>query len=297
VSAVVLLHPDRVKRERLAKALRARGLPVLDAVSVEEGLDVSDGVPVRYVVVETSILLTESYAIETRFSLRNVGGAAVQVVALTHVAAAKEVANFQKHGAILLPQPPDNVDMLALVLGASPEALVPNAPTVEAGLLNPPPERLEDDNAGAGSAEAPKKTDGDTPLVLIIDDDELIRELVGDILLAVGYRVHPVASAMAAIRYMQRQGGVDIIVSDINMPVFDGYELKDMLDYARSSTEEGLRIPFVIITGEDTPEKYALAIRLGASGFVPKPIKSIKGFCRLIRASWERAHVDAKRDR
>lgn len=296
MSAVVLLHPDRVKRERLAKALRARGLPVLDAVSVEEGLEVADGVPVRYVVVETSILLTETYAIETRFSLRNVGGTAVQVVALTHVAAAKEVADFQKHGAILLPQGPENVDMLALVLGASPEALVPGAPTVESSLLNPPPERLESD-AGAGPTAAPKKPDGETPLVLIIDDDEFIRVLVSDMLLGVGYRVHAVASAMAAVRYLERHGGVDIMVSDINMPVFDGYELKDMLDYARSATEDGLRIPFVVITGEDTPEKYALAIRLGASGFVPKPIKSVKGFCRLIRASWERALDDANKNR
>jgi CheY-like chemotaxis protein len=296
VSAVVLLHPDRVKRERLAKALRARGLPVLDAVSVEEGLDVSEGVPVRYVVVETSILLTETYAIETRFSLRNVGGTAVQVVALTHVAAAKEVADFQKHGAILLPQGPENVDMLALVLGASPEALVPNAPTVESSLLNPPPERLESD-AGAGPTAAPTKADGEAPLVLIIDDDEFIRELVEDMLAAVGYRTHTVASAMAAVRYLQREGGVDIMVSDINMPVFDGYELKDMLDVARSVTEAGLRIPFVVITGEDTPEKYALAIRLGASGFVPKPIKSVKGFRRLIRASWERALDDAQKNR
>jgi CheY-like chemotaxis protein len=95
---------------------------------------------------------------------------------------------------------------------------------------------------------------------------------------------------------MQRQGGVDIMVSDINMPVFDGYELKDMIDYAKAKGGDGsLRIPFIVITGEDTPEKYALAIRLGASGFVPKPIKSIKGFCRLIRASYERAVDDARR--
>lgn len=294
MSAVVLLHPDRVKRERLAKALRARGLPILDAVSVEEGLEVAEGVPIRYVLVETSILLTETYAIETRFSLRNVGAAAVTVVALTHVAAMKEVSSFQKHGAILLPQPPENIDMLALLLGASPEALVPGAPTVEPSMLNAPPERLESE--GKGSVNAPLKPDGTAPLCLVIDDDALIRELVVDILNGVGYRTHAVASAMAAIRFMQRHGGVDIMVSDINMPVFDGYELKDMLDYAHSSAPEGaVRIPFIVVTGEDTPEKYALAIRLGASGFVPKPIKSMKGFCRLIRASYERAVDDASR--
>ena len=34
------------------------------------------------------------------------------------VAAMKEVSSFHKHGAILLPQPPENIDMLALLLGA-----------------------------------------------------------------------------------------------------------------------------------------------------------------------------------
>ena len=294
MSAVVLLHPDRVVRGRLASALRARGLGVLDAVSVEEGLDVADGVLVRFVLVDPRILLAESFAIETRFSLRNIGGAPVQVVALTHVAAAKEVADFQRHGAMLLPQPPEDVDMLALVLGASPLAVeVPGLPEMPPPMMNPPPQRLEDE--GEGEVRAPVKPDGETPLVLMIDDDAFIRELVSDILGANGYRVHTVASAMAAIRFMEREGGVDIMVSDVNMPVFDGYELKDMCDYAAARADGGLRIPFIVITGEDTPEKYALAIRLGASGFVPKPIQSVKGFCRLVRASWERALEDARK--
>ena len=107
-------------------------------------------------------------------------------------------------------------------------------------------------------------------------------------LAARGYHVHSCSSVAAALRYIQRKNVIDLILSDINMPIFDGFELKWMLD--NEARLAGFApVPFLAVSAEDTPEKYSLALRLGAVALVPKPVKDLKRFCRLVRGTLERA--------
>ncbi|HVO31709.1 MAG TPA: hypothetical protein VMV18_13275, partial [bacterium] len=115
MGAVLLIHLDRVVRERIEDALKARGLSVLSSVDVESALELAEKAKVTAVLVDPRILVKEPYDISARFASR--AGGQVRIIALTHVAGALEAQAFQRHGASLLIAPLESLDLLALYLG------------------------------------------------------------------------------------------------------------------------------------------------------------------------------------
>ena len=79
--------------------------------------------------------------------------------------------------------------------------------------------------------------------ILVIDDDDNIRELLRLHLSAAGYAVHVAADAIAA-GYLVLRSPPDLIISDINMPHMDGFEFLAAL---RADTTLP-RIPVILLT-------------------------------------------------
>jgi len=94
------------------------------------------------------------------------------------------------------------------------------------------------------------------PLVLIVDDDEQIRRLVGLALAQEPYRLTVVASPVDALAIMGREP-VDVVVSDEKMPVMSG---TDFLTRVRQHFPDTIRILF---TGHATVEAAIKAINEG----------------------------------
>ena len=67
-----------------------------------------------------------------------------------------------------------------------------------------------------------------------------------------------------------------LIVSDIDMPQMDGFELK----YALKES----KIPFIAVAGNDSPDRRELARSLGMVALVGKPVQ-VKTFCELVRGT------------
>ena len=80
--------------------------------------------------------------------------------------------------------------------------------------------------------------------ILVVDDDEMIRELVCLMLSSLGYQPTPAQDATEAIDCMNNNGSFQLVLTDINMPQIDGWELalhiKDLLP----------GVPVVALTGE-----------------------------------------------
>lgn len=103
--------------------------------------------------------------------------------------------------------------------------------------------------------------------ILIVDDDDSIRDLLRLHLSAAGYEVEVAADAIAA-GYLVLKGPPDLIITDVNMPHMDGFEF-----VAALRADSALpRIPVIFLTSIEDGE--ARGRELGAVGYVTKPVRS-----------------------
>ena len=112
---------------------------------------------------------------------------------------------------------------------------------------------------------------GDRPLVpavLLVDDDELVRETVAGILTDHGYQVFKAEHGREALSILSRSAGIEAIVLDIMMPEMEGIEA------LREIRKGWPGIPVIMISGGDRSgwtDALDMASKLGASRTLPKP--------------------------
>lgn len=101
------------------------------------------------------------------------------------------------------------------------------------------------------------------PTVLLVEDETLISHLVADVLAERGFAVHEVASAEAAIDYIEEGGAIDVLFTDVNLPGIDGAELAGRVRAMRPE------LPIVYASGRCNVDEIAPLV--SRSVFVPKP--------------------------
>jgi len=107
--------------------------------------------------------------------------------------------------------------------------------------------------------------DGRRPVVVVVDDDEAVRESLRFLLDIAGYEVVSFDSAQA---YLDRIGAqmATCMVLDQHMPHTTGLELLAML------RQREMRLPTALITGSPSPDLVRQAIALGAKQVLEKPL-------------------------
>lgn len=106
--------------------------------------------------------------------------------------------------------------------------------------------------------------------ILLVEDDDVLREAASRILTEEGYKVSSVRDGNEALQLLHHGGYVpDLIISDLNMPRVDGFALLD----AVRSTDRGMTIPFLFVSASTDPGKVGLARRLGADDYLFKPFE------------------------
>jgi putative two-component system response regulator len=100
--------------------------------------------------------------------------------------------------------------------------------------------------------------------VLVIDDEEVIRGLMREILERAGYETIGAETAEQALSLLEEQD-VSLVVSDIVMPGLTGLELLEEVRARRPS------LPVILVTGAGTYENLSEAVTRGANGLVIKP--------------------------
>ena len=102
---------------------------------------------------------------------------------------------------------------------------------------------------------------------LIVDDFSTMRRIVRNLLKEAGHANADEAEDGVAALQKLRGGGFDFVVSDINMPNMNGFEL---LSQIRADAQLKA-LPVLMITAEARKEDIVMAAQSGASGYIVKP--------------------------
>jgi two-component system chemotaxis sensor kinase CheA len=156
-----------------------------------------------------------------------------------------------------LPRPFERVRHVAgaAILGSGEVALILNA----ADLLR----------AGKGSGQslsaAPAAAPVETALILVADDSMTTRTLEKNILEAAGYRVRVAADGAEAWTILQHEP-CSLLVSDVNMPRLDGFELTEKV----RADDKLKSLPIVLVTSLDSRDDRERGIWAGADAYIVK---------------------------
>lgn len=103
--------------------------------------------------------------------------------------------------------------------------------------------------------------------VLIVDDFATMRRIIRNILNQLGFNnVEEAENGAEAMEKIQA-GGIDLILTDWNMPVMDGFGLLKKL-----KADPALKnIPVLMVTAESEKEKVVSAIQAGVNNYIVKP--------------------------
>ncbi len=100
--------------------------------------------------------------------------------------------------------------------------------------------------------------------ILVVDDDDLARMGVQRVLSREGYAVMEAASAEQALECL-RQQRFELVITDLQMPGMDGFELLQALK------QRGSQLPVLMLTGHGSMETVLQALRHGVNDFLTKP--------------------------
>ncbi|MBI2429033.1 MAG: response regulator [Ignavibacteriales bacterium] len=129
----------------------------------------------------------------------------------------------------------------------------------------------EDENSGTDDSL------NGTEILLIIEDEEILRELLTHALAAHGYKILSAADAEEGVMmYKQNAEKIDLVISDFGLPKFDGFEVLKRLKAIN------LDIKFILASGYIEPEQRSMFMSEGAREIIQKPYDPQK-FLSVIR--------------
>ncbi|AKR12543.1 XRE family transcriptional regulator (plasmid) [Bacillus thuringiensis] len=99
--------------------------------------------------------------------------------------------------------------------------------------------------------------------IILIEDDAIIREELQHFFIKYGYEVQAPTDFNHIIEYIESENA-DLILLDINLPVFDGY-------YICREIRKTSDVPIFMVTSRDSDVDELISMNLGADDFITKP--------------------------
>lgn len=119
--------------------------------------------------------------------------------------------------------------------------------------------------------------------ILIVEDDELIREILSKVLEKHGFTPKAVGTGEEGLSLME-SNTYEAVVLDINLPSMDGFEVLTQL------RSRGLQTPVLLLTSRQRVSDRVRGLDLGADDYLPKPFE-YEEFIERLRAIIRRGKV------
>ena len=121
---------------------------------------------------------------------------------------------------------------------------------------------------------------GEQGRILVVDDEESVRDLLQRVLKEAGYNVVTAANGQEALDKMSELS-IGVVLLDIKMPGLDGFQV---LDHIRQRSD----IPVIMLTAISEVTNVRDSLALGADDYIRKPFKTRELLAR-IQAKLRRA--------
>jgi CheY-like chemotaxis protein/HPt (histidine-containing phosphotransfer) domain-containing protein len=120
------------------------------------------------------------------------------------------------------------------------------------------------------------------PLILVAEDNEVNRDLIGRQLQRIGLRCEMASSGRLALaRWMQ--GDIDMVLTDLRMPDMSGFDLCEAIR-AYESRHGTRHVPIIAVSANAYDEQAQECLDRGMDDFLPKPV--VMAQLRLVLAKW-----------
>ena len=106
--------------------------------------------------------------------------------------------------------------------------------------------------------------------VLLVDDSPIILLMVGATLVREGFAVDKATNGREGLERMQERG-YDIVISDLQMPVMDGFAMTCAVRAREAKLPRGRYQPVIVMSANTTEEDIKTALATGADAFLAKP--------------------------
>ena len=118
-------------------------------------------------------------------------------------------------------------------------------------------------------ATPPRGTHDGEPTVLVVDDDLAVRRVACKALRRAGYRVVEAGTGAEALEVSRaRDGGIDLLLTDVVMPGMNGRELSERLH------AEYPDLPVLFMSAYAEDEIFLQGVRVARMNFLPKPFSA-----------------------
>jgi DNA-binding response OmpR family regulator len=121
------------------------------------------------------------------------------------------------------------------------------------------------------------------PRVLIVEDDDSMRDMVGYALADEGMEIEAVADGESALEVFSSSGPFDLVVLDVMLPGVDGITVCKELTSASD-------VPVIMLTARDDEMSVVVGLEVGADDYITKPF-SMREFRSRVRAALRRAEM------
>jgi DNA-binding response OmpR family regulator len=124
------------------------------------------------------------------------------------------------------------------------------------------------------------------PRVLIVEDDDAMRDMVGYALAEEGMEVEAVADGESGLEIFSSSGPFDLVMLDVMLPGIDGITVCKELT-SKSDT------PVIMLTARDDEMSVVVGLEVGADDYITKPF-SHRELVSRVRATLRRRRIDAR---
>jgi DNA-binding response OmpR family regulator len=115
--------------------------------------------------------------------------------------------------------------------------------------------------------------------IMIVEDDKIVAKLLSHILTQRGFSVEVAADGLAAAEKVKNQQPPKLILLDIILPFFDGFEILLQI----RSQKGWKKVPVVIVTSKTQEQNIVRAFENGANDYITKPFQLEELMARINR--------------